>query len=79
MWVRRPQPFWDEGLSSLMAEKLGMCGVLCLLLRLDSCSMIMCIRWVSSVVFLVIELMLSCIMLMLFSVVMGCVWKSWLV
>ena len=57
-----------------MAEKLGMRGVLCLLLRLDSCSVIMCIfclciRWVSSVVFLVIELMLSCIMLMLFGVV----------
>ena len=59
-----------------MAEKLGMCGVLCLLLRLDSCSVIMfifclCIRWVSSVVFLVIELMLSCIMFTLFGVVKG--------
>ena len=43
MWVGRPPPFWDESLSSLMAEKLGMCGVLCLLLGLDSCSVMMCI------------------------------------
>ena len=67
-----------------MAEKLGMCGVLCWLLRLDSCSVIMCIfclciSWVSSVVFLVIELMLSCVMLMLFGVVKGGVGWFWVV
>ena len=61
-----------------------MCGVLCLLLRLDSCSVIMCIfclciRWVSLVVFSVIELMLSCIMLMLFDVVKGEVGWFWVV
>ena len=56
-----------------------MCGVLCLLLRLDSCSMIMCIRWVSSVVFLVIELTLSCIMLMLFGIVKRVVGWFWVV
>ena len=37
------------------------------------CIFCLCIRWVSSVVFLVIELMLSCIMLMLFGVVIGVV------
>ena len=67
-----------------MAEKLGMFGVLCLLLGLDSCGVMMyifclCIRWVSSVVFLVIELMLSCIMLMLFGVVKRRVGSFWVV
>ena len=67
-----------------MAEKLGMCGFLCLLLSLDSCSVIMCIfclciRWVSSFVFLVIELMLSCIMLMLFGVVKEGVGWFWVI
>ena len=40
------------------------------------CIFCLFIKWVSSVVFLVIELILSCIMLILFSVVMGVVWRG---